>query len=412
MLNENTEQQINQTGTMYGTILRAIENTIVNMVKADSDSRYKGSNVQLALQEINRQMIAAGVATASFDGNTITIGTLSADSGNKGNGTLVTHTSPSAIYGPAVTAFPAARTETLSLTCYKDAQDKSVRSGTEMFDVEGGTPYGNFDYRFPGGGGYYGRMPSICETLDSKMGVCQQHLMNGGFESVVSNVPVNWSIATGTAGSDVESETSSVFRGSKAIKITGDGSVQHKIQQNFASIGGTTSTLKPDTVYVIGAAVKRGGSAPSAGVLRFEIVDSGGTVLAAKSVNCRLEVTCSGLTASYVRKTATIRTPKDIPSSTTFRIYFSTALSNTHEVYIDSVVLAPLFQLNAGGIYVGVLAGSTDWAVDDMLDQPVTNNAEGEWLTELDRFFGMNESGLVLPVETDGSETVEDILIS
>ena len=47
-----------------------------------------------------------------------------------------------------------------------------------------------------------------------------------------------------------------------------------------------------------------------------------------------------------------------------------------------------------------------------MLDQPVTNNAEGEWLTELDRFFGMNESGLVLPVETDGSETVLDSLIS
>jgi len=412
LINEHTEASINSTNTLFVPLANSMFATLINMVKEDSGSRYGGDNVELAFKEVLRQMIAAGVGTASFDGNTITVGTLAADSGNKGDGTVVTHTSPSAIFAPSVTAFPAARTETISFNCYKDAQDKSVKSGTELFDIRGGTKYSNNDYRFPGGGGYYGRTPAISESISSKRGECQQHLFNGGFESVVSNVPVNWTIATGTAGSDVESETTSVYRGSKALKITGNGSVLHKIEQQFGSIGGTTSTLKPDTVYVIAAAVKRGSVSMGSGGLNIECVDSGGTVLGAKGTNVRLTVACALLTTSYVRHSVTVRTPKDMPSNVTFRLNFDVAIPNTGEVFIDSVIMAPLKQLAPGGIYVGILAGSDDYAEDDKFDQPITNNQQGEWLTELDRFFDLHGSGICPPVETDGTETIADSLIS
>lgn len=409
-LNENIEAQVNGIGVIQDNMRKVAATILVEMVRNDSSSLYKGDNVDLAFEELNRQMIAAGVGSASLDASTVTIGTLTADGGNTGDGTLVTYINPSAITAPSLASYPCARTETVVCQCIQDSQSKGIKSGAEVFNVEGGRAYPNWDYRFPGGGGQYGTVKTISTAYDSKKGVCQQHLYNGGFERQVSNVPLHWTLVTGTAGTDVET-TTTAFRGTNAIKITGDGSVQHQLKQQLGNVTGTTSTLEPDTAYVIAAALRRGASAET-GVLRIELVDASNTIIDAKSINCRLEVDLSSLTTSYVLKTQTFRTPKSLPSDVYYRIFFSTALSSTRETYISDVILAPLYQLNKGGIFVGIISGAADWTIDDKLDQVVTNNDEGEWFKELDRYFDLNGTGMMLPAETDGSETVADSLIS
>ena len=81
-------------------------------------------------------------------------------------------------------------------------------------------------------------------------------------------------------------------------------------------------------------------------------------------------------------------------------------------MYLDELVLAEVRQTAEGGQGIVILAGSTNWAVNDHLRLVSTNNAEGEFNTEFDRFFGMYEKGLLLPANGAGAETISDTLIS
>jgi len=57
-----------------------------------------------------------------------------------------------------------------------------------------------------------------------------------------------------------------------------------------------------------------------------------------------------------------------------------------------------------------VLAGDTDFVVNDNLRLVKTNNAEGDFNVAFDRMFDMYGKGLVLP--NSGTPSINDALIS
>tara|TARA_R100000664_G_scaffold11711_1_gene18941 strand:+ start:12231 stop:13640 length:1410 start_codon:yes stop_codon:yes gene_type:complete len=403
--------EIQSAAYAMGRIGPAIQNaaaqTLVNMVDEDASTQIR--TVQDAMRELFHQMDSG----STLERSTITVGSLTADGSNDGNGTIKTHISPSAVFGSTLTNFPAARSETIKVTCVRDAQDKHVRSGKEIFLCEGGTVYSPFDYRWPGGGGVYGRIPSTCGDVDGDMSVGGNILVNSSFERFTSDVPDQWELQTGSASTHTGS-TTTAYRGSKALELKGDGSTLISLRQKLGTTTGTLGTIKPDTVYMIGANLRRESSAITAGVLRVQLENSAGTVFAAKSINCRLEVDCTGLTTTYSTagtNFVAVRTPKDIRGDIYFTIRLSTALSNTHDLFIDNVFLSEMYQTAPGGIYLGIIAGDNDWTMDDRVSVPITNNHEGLVFKHMDRFFDFHGNGYLLPGAAS-SPTVADTLIS
>jgi hypothetical protein len=61
---------------------------------------------------------------------------------------------------------------------------------------------------------------------------------------------------------------------------------------------------------------------------------------------------------------------------------------------------------------VQLIPGATKFAYGDFFTSQVTNNREGEFETEFDRFFNMSMTGYSLPANYGGSESISDALIT
>jgi hypothetical protein len=61
---------------------------------------------------------------------------------------------------------------------------------------------------------------------------------------------------------------------------------------------------------------------------------------------------------------------------------------------------------------MGLVAGSTDWVIDDNGRFGFTNNNEGEFVRAFDRLFDMYHRGLSLPANYSSTETISDSLIT
>jgi hypothetical protein len=69
-------------------------------------------------------------------------------------------------------------------------------------------------------------------------------------------------------------------------------------------------------------------------------------------------------------------------------------------------------RLAPGGPGVAIVAGSTDSRRGDLATVAISNNAVGEMNLELDRMFGLYETGIFLPSGQGTNITVADSLIS
>ena len=290
------------------------------------------------------------------------------------------------------------------MRCVEDAQSGAIPSGSETFELRGGIAYGNGDYRFPGGSGLRMRMPSLNPEIDAGARY-ESQLRNAHFATfdTTANVPDYFTVSTGTAGTDF-AQSSTAFRGPYGLELIGDGSTNPKLRQQLATTSGSPGTIYADRLYVIGAATKTDGVATT-GTVRLSLQDSGGTVVSGASVQWT-----TGVGASWVWQTAFFRAPLALPSSLYFVIETTAAISNTHKIYVGCAVLAEVRQIAPGGTGIVILPGETNWVVNDSLRLKATNNAEGEFNTEYDRFYRMYQSGLVLP--SDASPSISDSLIS
>jgi hypothetical protein len=301
--------------------------------------------------------------------------------------------------------WPNIRDELIDIRCVADSQNGSRLSGSELFEVRGQPSFPNLDRRFPAGTGVAMPMKSTSGSIDA--GARYENIaFNSDFEDATSNVPDNWTVSSGTAGTNFLTETTTVYRGSKSIKAAASGAV-FKLRQQLSSIDGTQGALTPDRPYIISFAAKI--DAGATGTIELSVEDSGGTVIAGGSF--KLTVAHGALTTSWARQAIAVFSPRVLPTTAYIVIETTTAVA-TAAMYIDDIVIAEMQQFGQGGPYLSIIAGSADWNRDDFATIDLTNSLDGKFATAFDRLFDMKGHSIALPDATGTNVTISDSLIA
>ncbi len=397
---------------LFGRIRQTLSKTLIEMMQADLEAETPASGlpqktINEALYELRNQMIAN---SKSVDGNTVTIGSTSAAGGNTGTGTVIVSAEPDNYKNSTHTAYPTARTETLRFTCYEDARSKKRSKGSELFEVRGAEKFGPMDHRWPGGSGFVGRHASASDTQSDGRKKGRNILRNSSFEGFVSNTPTAWEIKVGGAGSTIYKDASVYARGTSALKLVGDGTNAIRIHQQMGNLDvGSPVGVKPDALYCISFLARKSGTGSSAGSLQVGLSNDSGSFVS----GCSKSVAHGSLSSSaFGNFNHTFRAPLDLIDPVYFTVSQATAFTSGTNVHVDGLIMAEMIPTAAGGVHFIIVPGATDFVRGDEFTVAVTNNGEGAMHSYMDRFFDLYRSGIFMPGNVVGGETVADSLIA
>lgn len=417
VLSGNIEARIAEAGGVLNDVRAAAERTLVEMCFAEANTSgavnvMRSKSVQDALVWLIREM---DKDSETVNGTTVNKSGASYGASNTGNGVFVFNTEAFDTLLKSTNDFPNIRSEAIEARCIQDAQSGAIQRGSEVFELRGQPGYASLDYRFPAGSGRSITVTTISASVDAGA-IGQNLLTNSDLEDQTSNVPDQWSVVSGTAGTHFATETGAgnFYRGAKALKLIHGTGTTFNIRQQFGSANGTVGRLTPDRPYVIAFAAKK--DATATGVIRLSVKDSAGAIINSgdftSPTNAFLySYNVASFTTSYALYTLTLRTPRAMASDLYFHLESTTTIA-TASVYIDEIILAELSPLAPGGQAMGMIAGSTDWVIDDNGRFTFTNNNEGEFVRAFDRLFDMYGKGLSLPANYSGAETILDSLIT
>lgn len=184
------------------------------------------------------------------------------------------------------------------------------------------------------------------------------------WENFTSDTPDGWTVDVGSAGTQVNEESTEYYFGSKCLEFLGDaGSTLTAISQSAydffgATAGGSTvveEALSPLAHYLIGVYCKSHASM-AAGVFEFKMTGTGYT--AGSTEKATYDFTSGALT-SWTFKHGIVQMPRSIPSDVAVSLALTTALTNTREAWFDGAVFAKMHYIPAFGQNVAIIAGST-----------------------------------------------------
>lgn len=388
---------------VYHAVRSVAHKTVIEMVNDDDPLQAK--TLSLALDRLIKQMEDA---SASINASAYAAPD-SADSGNTGNGTILASTTALS------KATANIRAESLVVKCTKDAQTTGT-AGREVFTVTGEAPISDITHPdWPGGSGASQSMVVSDPSVDGSSQIGKNLLTNSSFNTFSTNTPSNWTIATGTAGTQVYKNTtaSKLFQGAASLQITGDGSNLTKLTQQLNTAGGSAGKLLPNTVYFLTYKYYTDASL-AAGVLKISLEDAGGVEVTNNGLTASSTITLSSPAATTWHTSSTFfKTPEALSTNTPYQITLelTTAITNTKNVYIDQLCVAKAIQVG-NGPYLAVIRGATDFVKDDQFVIAVAKSSTGTMQENFDKFFGMYGRGLQLPEHTSGSETIADGLIA
>ncbi len=368
-----------------------VANTLIDQV--DRDTVLPSRDLSTALTELIRQMKASGDSL-----NQPTLGsTVTAGSGNTGDTTIKIST----LDGDGL-PLDCLFAETLIATVTSDSGAGSSEF-SESISVRGDQAASPTDYNWPQGSGASTSLTSTDPAVDGL-------LTNGNFETwTVTNVPDDWTISTGTAGTHVTRQASPArSTDSYNLRLTSDGSTLITLRQ------APGTTLQPLTVYAATITAKIN-TVDATGALRFALVDGSGTVISdAQSTanSSSLGVNGgSGIGTSYTQFTAFFRTPAKVPATVFFELKVTTSPTSGRTIDIDLVQLARPTQLYTGGPWAIAWSNVTSPVRGDYWTIAMTNSLGTESLVRsLDRMLNTRSLGLKFP--TAGSETISDSLVA
>lgn len=391
--------------TAHQTYLAALQaiakNTLIGMVH--DDNPLPAQTLALAMEELISQMEGS---SDDVDAST-TSATPATGSANVGNGACV-----ATVKRTDGRDNEHVYAEDIVITCTADAVTGSATQFSETFTAKGEAAAASpLAYNWPAGSGALKTLTAVNASGDNATG---NKLTNSDFETfTVADTPDNWTILVGVAGTDIN-ESSDKFYGTKCLEILGDGATLTSIAQTFNSVSGTLGTLKPNTVYIWNAWMKRDTSL-AGGVLAVELVDGSNSVIAddAGNNNATSITLSSGLTTSYAAKNGVFVTPANLPTTVKLRIRLTTAATSGESFYIDRLALTEVAEpLYTGGPFAAVFAGATASLKNDNFTVAVANNHAGTFQKLFWRLFDMPTLGLQLPSDTGGSETINDNLVT
>lgn len=371
--------------------------TVIKMV--DDDATLPSRDIRTAMTELVRQMANT---SDSVKANTVSA-SVAAVSTNTGDAAAIC----SVLDGKGKTleyAFP----EVLELVVTNDSQSGGT-AGQEPLTLSGEVALSDtLDWQWPDGSGARASLTMVDPTLDETGG---NLLVNSGFDAFTANVPDDWHVVLGTAGTTVLKQVTTTYDSSgAALEFVGDGGgTLSSVKQVLGT--DTSGTLKPNTVYGVCARVQKGSGA-AAGAVQFALTDGDGAVITDDNSANNTITLAVGAMSSWTTMSGFFRTPKVLPATINFRVSVSTAITDTKSIYIDHLAMCEATQAYTGGPFVAIFAGATDVIKNDQWNITISNNNGGVIQTFFERMFGMRNLGLVLPSVTDDSETVAETLVS
>jgi hypothetical protein len=396
-LESDKESSENNYAGFISSLQTVAQTTMIDMV--NNDVLQVDQQLSTAITELIIQMQGS---SNSIQSNTLG-GTITADSGNIGNGVVVV-----SMKDNNGKNLEGAYNEVQTVTCVADAQTGGLTSGNESFVFFGQYPQSNeLSYSWPMGSGSQVTTAAVSASLDNQN---NNLLTDGDFEDTwTANVPANWAVITGTAGTEILQETSLFYTGANALKLVGTGT-DPKIAQAFGNgTTGTAATLRPLTTYAVSFWARASAATTGSLVIRLYDVTNSAVMEDASTNSNSSTVNLTSLTTTYQNFSAVFRTPRALPASYRLEIG-GTTIQSGHDIYVDHVALAPMIQTYSGGPFVAVFSGSIPFILNDGFGASITNNYASGWGTFLERMFNLNNLGLVFP--TSGSPTIADSLLS
>jgi hypothetical protein len=402
-LSGNLEMRQMEAGNILLDVQAAAVKTLVEMLWGDAQTSSNRTMRTKAIEDALVYLIRDMDATSnSVEGTTVAGGVLGTS--GTGNGTMLfLNEAPNVLLG-STNDWPNIRADLLVAQCIQDAQDGALTAGSELFRITGTAAYGGLDWRFPAGSGAQMTLASATAGID--YGTQYANIgTNTDLEDWTSNVPDQWSVVTGTAGTDFLAETGTFYRGASCLKAAAT-STTWRIRQQLGSQSGSLGTIQPDRPYAIVFAAKKDASAT--GAIRVSIKDASNNIVG--SMTKALTV-ASDLTTSWALYSTTVRSPKVLPAASYIMVEATTGIG-TAAVYIDEVVVCEMKPIAPGGQALSIIAGSTNYIVEDRLLRKFSNANEGAFVRAFDRLFDMYGKGLSLPQNYLGGETIADSLIA
>lgn len=355
----------NSTDATINAAVQGATKTLTEMVTADNANIQKSAIP--AMRELARQMRSGSTSLLQ---NTVTIGAVSRT--GTGTGTVV--------FG---NASQMSRTDLLQFECVSDTTTGAT-AGNEVFQVTGSAAYNNInDSLWPGGTGISQTMASSDYTAGTNL------VTNGTFETWVGGAPDGW---TG-ANAQITQLTSGAFRGSSALKFTGNNAMNGIIQ------------FLPTTVIGPGKRI----------IFGFWYKKVAGTIT--RDISLELEDNTSGIAASldafatstsWTLASSSYQSSFDAPvTSLTAALRFDGGVGE--EVAVDGLFVYVPAQAGTNGQFFQIVSGATDWRIGDRMTVQVTNNYASSVLSYTERFFAPFANGIELP--TSGSPTVNNSVI-
>ena len=313
--------------------------------------------------------------------------------------------------------------EVENIICTADGQPGGgARAGNETWQWKGEVAAPSvWDWQWPLGSGATQSFTTInaASYVDSF-----NDLRNGDFENfTVANVPDNWVIAVGLAGTQVLKSTTTVYAGSSSLQFAGDGVTLTAVTQTFnVASNGSSFIPLPEQQFAVNGWVRLS-AVPAAGVFEVALVDGSGTITTdAQGVANSFTLSLPAQSANvWINVNGVFRTPNQMPATLKLRLRLSTALSNGVNFFMDQFAMGPMTLLYTGGPSLSIFAGSINWIAGGAYPTPdtwrltVTNNRAGAsnqatHQTNTDRLLNMRANDLLLP-STTGAPTISDSLI-
>ncbi len=234
------------------------------------------------------------------------------------------------------------QTEKFLLQCVGDSFTGGQLETNELFDLQG-------DLHLNG--------PPV-NVKGEIEGLNDNRISNHGFEAfTVVDTPDDYTIDAGVVGTHIfeTAVVAEVFRGSKALKLVGDGALAtielSQLEEDMAGFA-VSARLRPKKHYLLSVRVKT--TTVATGTITFILKGAGYTAPPLGSI-----VIATPGTIGYTLFSAVILMDKTIPDPDDFRlsVAFSGTPLATEEVFIDEIILQEMVFWEDAAIAVAVIPG-------------------------------------------------------
>lgn len=399
------DDKLGSVYTHRNQVKRHIETSLIGIVNLCSEiltdrvtileelSIGDNSSVESVLQEL---IVVMNDDVESVLNSTVTLGSVMDDLTNANAGTLLLDgtldgfSSPSPGYMShreynGITS-ELAITDSMVVRCIQDSELGGTTEGSEAWSWKGG-PKANTNHSWETAGS--GNGPTF-NTLNQ-----YTHIANRELDSFTSNVPDNWTVVTGTAGTHILEDTAGMYHGDACLKLKGDGALA------AIQLTQSISSLPENTRRCCFACYVKGDATVASGTLTIKFTGTDYTAFSTEKItmNAAALAAATGWTLKYFY----INLPAEIPDDWKLDITVSGTLTNNALVRIDRIAFGPVTYFN--GVNVVVVSGSDPFLIGDKFSFDTTNDDAGAFQKFFRKAYGVQLPSNASPTRANSLTT-------